>query len=271
MVDRTMPALLRSLRNRVTSLERRISRGTYQLPDRLSPTGAEVTDWNDATSVGFYWSENTAANAPFADRFLGQVFVMGGDGPIAGRLVQELQIPTTGVQGRMVWRRYFSGGAWTAWAPDAWAGLPVPIKDFGNDSFSFTFPAASWGIIAGSSDISFGVLPAKLEVELRVSGMLGTTTAAAYAMLGASCRGGLNLDPEIDQDGLGSFRATPYSNIPDAGGSQYNNPVYGTKRVVVPAGSPTTVFRLWARRNTANGTQRVQYSQLEAVPIRWVP
>ena len=115
MVDRTMPALLRNLRNRVTSLERRIARGTFQLPGRLGATGAEVTDWNDAVNVGFYWSENTAAHAPFADRFIGQVFVMGGDGPLAGRLVQEVRIPTTGTQGQLTWRRFYSGGVWSAW------------------------------------------------------------------------------------------------------------------------------------------------------------
>ena len=58
MVDRTMPALLRNLRNRVTSVERRIARGTFQLPARLSQTGAEVTDWGDAVLPGFYWGVN---------------------------------------------------------------------------------------------------------------------------------------------------------------------------------------------------------------------
>ena len=115
MVDRSQSALLRKLSNRLTSVERRLGRGAFNLPPRLTPTGAEVTDWNDATAVGFYWCENTAANSPYPDRFLGQVFVMGGDGPLAGRIVQEVRIPTTGVQGQATWRRFYSG-TWSAWS-----------------------------------------------------------------------------------------------------------------------------------------------------------
>lgn len=115
MVDRTMPALLRSLRNRVTSLERRISRGTYQLPDRLAPNGEQVTDWNTALAAGFYWSED-AANGPRSGALVGVVRVVGG-GTFQGRLVQEVSIPTgVGAQYPMTWRRVWTGTAWTTWA-----------------------------------------------------------------------------------------------------------------------------------------------------------
>ena len=63
MVDRTAAALLRSLRNRMTSVERRIARGTFQLPGRLSVNGQRVADWDDALAAGFYWGHD-AANQP---------------------------------------------------------------------------------------------------------------------------------------------------------------------------------------------------------------
>lgn len=96
---------------RIELLERRLARGF--LPERLQPNGAEVTDWNEATAVGFYWCENTALNAPRADRFVGEVFVVGG-GALAGRIVQEVRIPTNSIQGAATWRRVYDG-TWRPW------------------------------------------------------------------------------------------------------------------------------------------------------------
>lgn len=123
MVDRTMPALLRSLRNRVTSLERRLSRGTYQLPDRLSPMGAEVTDWNQAVAAGFYWGASAAHQpvhlvdyyGPTAHAWwVGLVQVM----PVPGgavRIVQTLTRPNY-PEGWEFSRQSNDGGAsWSAW------------------------------------------------------------------------------------------------------------------------------------------------------------
>lgn len=117
MVDRTMPALLRSLKNRVTSLERRVARGSYQLPDRLSQTGAEVTDWNDAVSNGFYWSTGSAANNPVGNIAVGVVTSMGPTGGY-NRVMQEVWFPSTAlVNQRKTWRRVLDlvTGTWTAW------------------------------------------------------------------------------------------------------------------------------------------------------------
>lgn len=272
MVDRTMPALLRNLRNRVTSLERRIARGTFQLPGRLSPTGAEVTDWDNAVNAGFYWGVNAAHQPTFgtATHWVGQVEVFNDDASTV-KIVQTLMRPdvSTGPSFKRYWRSDTS--AWSAWGyEDATAGLPLPISDYGNDNFSFTFTAASWGVIAGSSEITFGALPAPMMVDLRYNAQAGTTTAAAYAMLGVACIGGLTLNPDVNQvTGVQDFRDTPFANTPDSG-TAIQLPVVGLKRVIVPAGSPTTRFRLWARRNTANGTQRMNYSRVEAIPVRWM-
>lgn len=109
-----MSGLLRRLGTRVTSLERRIARGTFQLPDRLGGLGEQVTDWNSVRSAGFYWSED-AANGPRTGVLVGVVKVVGG-GTLAGRVVQEVSLPTSTID--MVpagWRRVWVSNAWTAW------------------------------------------------------------------------------------------------------------------------------------------------------------
>ena len=147
--------------------------------------------------------------------------------------------------------------------------LPAPLVDRGDSAFSFTFPAGSWGNIAGSTALTFGVLERPLMVEIRVEGIGGTTTGSSYAMLGAGCRGGLDLDPQVDQaTGLQTFQGCPFTNIPDTSVG-YNNPMSGTKIVTIPAG-PLTDIRLWARRSAAIGTQRINYSSIIVTPIRWM-
>jgi hypothetical protein len=91
----------------------RQERRTPRLPDRLSWLGQEVTDWDDATEAGFYWSDTGAVNGPFADRWQGQVTPMGGS--LAGRTRQEVSIPTTGATGRVTWSRVYNGVSWSAW------------------------------------------------------------------------------------------------------------------------------------------------------------
>jgi len=165
MVDRTMPALLRSLRNRVTSLERRISRGTCQLPDRLAPNGEQVTDWNTALAAGFYWSED-AANGPRTGALVGVVRVVGG-GTYQGRLVQEVSIPTgVAAQYPMTWRRVWTGTGWTAWAQ-----LTGNIIDW-------TVPALQNGFtLASVGGVRYCVTPYRVELQ---GGLYRTTTPSSF-------------------------------------------------------------------------------------------
>ena len=60
---RDMVAQGRETDMRLTLLERRLA--SAGIPERLGPNGQEVLDWDDATSVGFYYG-TSAANGPVA-------------------------------------------------------------------------------------------------------------------------------------------------------------------------------------------------------------
>lgn len=104
---------VKTLDSRVSALER--SGGL--LPQRLAVTGRQVTDWNQATEPGWYWSDAGATNAPNAGAFVGEVKVSGG--AFAGRLVQEASLPSMTLQDmRRTWRRVRQeNGTWSAWVP----------------------------------------------------------------------------------------------------------------------------------------------------------
>lgn len=113
LIDKSFAGMMRARERDITELQRRLARAGA-LPDRLGPTGAEVTDWNLAVQPGFYWSNPGALNAPSGDGFVGEVFVVGG-GTFAGRIVQELRSPTDGATGRITVRRIYNGTTWGPW------------------------------------------------------------------------------------------------------------------------------------------------------------
>lgn len=132
LIDKSFEGMLRDGDRQITELQRRLARAGA-LPDRLGPTGAEVTDWNLAVQPGFYWSNPGALNAPSGDGFVGEVFVVGG-GTFAGRIVQELRIPTNGATGRTTVRRIYDGTTWGPWrlvggdgaGPSTWRLATMP-------------------------------------------------------------------------------------------------------------------------------------------------
>lgn len=104
----------RDTNERLDLLEGRIG----LLPDRLSTSGAELTDWNEAISPGFYWSVG-AANSPIPDDagsgswWSGLVYVHPGD-EVGPRIFQEAR-EARGAQSGRVFRRYYNGTSWQAW------------------------------------------------------------------------------------------------------------------------------------------------------------
>jgi hypothetical protein len=54
-------------------------------PGRLGPAAVQVTDWNDATEAGFYWSTSGADHQPYSSTWQGHV-----DVGQSGRVVQTL-------------------------------------------------------------------------------------------------------------------------------------------------------------------------------------
>lgn len=86
------------------------------LPPRLSDTGQQVMDWNDAESVGFYWSDPTALNVPPSSptQLLGTVTA----GLISGVPVIIQELSRAGDSQTVKWSRYRnSSGVWASWVP----------------------------------------------------------------------------------------------------------------------------------------------------------
>lgn len=85
---------------------------------RISPEGQMVTDWNLATTAGFYWSIS-AANAPVPDDAGSGIWWSGvvtyHPGNSAGvRIFQEVREGRQATSTR-TFRRYFNGTSWSAW------------------------------------------------------------------------------------------------------------------------------------------------------------
>lgn len=114
---RTPQGFFERIMQRLEALETRLGR---ILPGRLGPQGVEITDWDDATAVGFYWGRPSIPNSPemSTSSFSGVVYYDGN--PTPTRLMQEAWVITDPVSGRgsLTWRRVHVNGAWTAWALD---------------------------------------------------------------------------------------------------------------------------------------------------------
>lgn len=94
-----------------TTAGRLVSVGWMGLGDTISRTAKELTDWNDATTSGTYWSSTSsaAANAPLGDASRTWVGLVSAQS--ASNLFQ-FAIPTN--RNRIAFRRRL-GGTWTAW------------------------------------------------------------------------------------------------------------------------------------------------------------
>lgn len=141
-----------------------LTQGTIQdsvLPARLSsPIGATVTDWNNATVVGWYYGSVGTANSPVGSAaFYGYVSV----GPNTNNLVQRVwdQGGTT-----TSYIRKRSGGTWGSWVTEqtskadqdaAYVGLSNPQLITGAKSFGPTvkiYNSASTGAMLIGYDVN---------------------------------------------------------------------------------------------------------------------
>ena len=231
MVDRTMPALLRSLKNRVTALERRLARGSYQLPPRLQQTGEQVADWNDAVQVGFYSATAAAANAPEARALVGQVFY----DVAAGVIAQEVFSPSTnGPLRNITWRRVYSGGAWSAWSksPDV------------------LFSERTSGNIGGITTAWVQVTPISVPLTLtrpsnvRLSLMLFTYSSVVSDVVAIAVRDGATE--------LQSWTNQANSSPTTAGTGQAT-----FLECIMPLAAGSHTFTLWVTRAAGSGTVTV--------------
>ena len=97
-----------------TSNAANITSGTLldaRLPSRIGTTATQVTDWNTATSSGFYWSTNTATNAPAGSYLQGWV--------VASSSTECTQVAIAygsgGTTGAQAWRRHRTSSTWGSW------------------------------------------------------------------------------------------------------------------------------------------------------------
>lgn len=260
-VPRTMEEILRDTRRRLLLVERRLSvRGG--LPARLGPNGAQITDWNNATEVGFYWSDNGALNTPVADRFVGEVYVING-GPLAGRVIQEVMLPAFSNMVTRTWRRTYNPttGAWSAWfATNTSDALPDPKWSFGPSATSLTGGASSWQLIANSTFTY--TPPYDLWVDVEASAIMKASTG--YSMLGINITGGRTVGTDEAPDNSGSTSHwTPFTS--STVDTSVKTPV---KRLLLPGGVGTN-FMIYARRNVGSGTHTCNYPTLMLLPVRW--
>lgn len=242
MVDRTMPALLRSLKNRVTSLERRLARGSYQLPPRLQQTGEQVTDWNDAVQVGFYWSTATAANRPpVALPLVGQVFYNAD----AGIIEQVLTTPSTNEPLRNVtWRRVYSGGSWSAWS----------------ESPSILYSERASGNIGGITTAWVQITPISIPLTLvRAARVRFSLTVFTYSSVAADVA---VIELRDGASGIQSWTNSANSSPSIAATGQVHN-----FECVLPIATGAHTFTLWVTRAAGSGTITVSPS---AVNLCWL-
>lgn len=188
MPERDLLTLLASYGSDIDRLKRRLSRmgGAFTLPDRLGPLGQGVLDWNtDASLPGFYWSDNTAVNGPVADRLMGTTWVISG-GSLAGRIIQEVMLPSASASVLRTWRRIYSGTSWTAWYPSGWQ----PTNYFVYRSSAQSIPNAAWTPISwnantlneGSIGFSGGVFTIPVKGTYLINAMVHYATLAATSV-----------------------------------------------------------------------------------------
>ena len=84
-----------------------------QLPGRLQEQALRITDWNTATTNGFYQSGPAATNVPVVDKYiLGQVW----NHDTTGNCTQEVHVFVgDGPTDTQSYRRDMNGGTWGAW------------------------------------------------------------------------------------------------------------------------------------------------------------
>lgn len=90
------------------------------LPTRLQTLNGFVTDWDNATTSGFYSGTDTATNSPTAHYYSGVV-----SAPTAAIIIQTVFRVGTPTNNR-VYTRVYSGG-WSAWAEIAMYGSVQPL------------------------------------------------------------------------------------------------------------------------------------------------
>jgi hypothetical protein len=140
--------------------------------------------------------------------------------------------------------------------------LPDPLIAIGTASGTIGGTAGVFGALGGISTASFGALTRDLLVDVRYNAIVATTTTASYARIGVAVSGGVTIAADTDSFGNSWPGLTPFSVNVD------QLPAYGSKMVIIPAGSSST-FTFQAMRSVASGTQIANYATMQLIPVRW--
>lgn len=114
---RSPDGMLEDFKLRIELLERDSALG---MAPRVGPLGQEVSDWNDAIDVGFYWATQTAANRPPTGSWASAV-VYRNHMEGFERIIQDAVKPTTTVNEQGVqWRRVGYKDGFGNWVFGIW-------------------------------------------------------------------------------------------------------------------------------------------------------
>lgn len=180
---------------RIELLERRLG----ALPDRLSSTGQQVTDWDDAMAAGNYWSETSALNNPIGNIASGRVRVWDGS---TKRITQEIGIPSTfavniGAWWQRTWVDTTGWGPWvvygvkTLYRSSSVLAVPTASTAAANitwDSNPFPFLTAGYGFTYGGSGVFTCTLAGVYTVAAQAA--VGTPSAPTPLVVLLAVNGG---------------------------------------------------------------------------------
>lgn len=120
-IPRTLSEFITWTVREITALKRRRA----SLPGRLSPDAQEVTNWNDATEPGFYWSAPGATNSPGGPAVNG--YVTYGENLGVPRIMQVVYEAYPAPRAAQPFVRRGDGSTWTAWSGGDTDWVDVPL------------------------------------------------------------------------------------------------------------------------------------------------
>jgi len=302
---RTPAGLIQRIMQRLTSVESRLARGGA-LPDRLGADGLQVTDWNTATDVGFYWGSGASNQPSGATKWVGITQSADGGATLVQTLIRP-DAPTAPVQ-----TRTYSAGAWGAWGP-ASAGTTVQpgvIQPFGGATIPvgwllcngqaisrttyaplFAVIGTSYGIGDGSTTFNVPDMRGKVPVgldgtsdfpTLGVSGGEKAHTLTTpempshqhqqfYASNAISAGGGSSVGGMTSSGATGATAAQQYVAAVGGGGAHNNLQPYLTVNFIISTGYVAGSFNPSALppRLDARGAQITDWNSATDAGFYW--
>lgn len=241
-IRKDFEGLMTDTRDRLAIVERRIG----ALPDRLREGGQQVTNWNDAKAVGFYWGID-ATNQPVP---------IGG--PVAwwsgiiqsfnggARILQTLSRPDA--PGYPTYSRFYtsSSGTWSEWASSEGPGGYSERVATNITNVTSTYTQIT--------PISVTVTLAR-ATKLRLSAGFTTYSTVSADVVGAQIRDGASSVFDI---------ARAANSSPSIVGTTNTHNV----EQIVTAAAGTHTYTLWVVRGAGSGSITIHISTVAKAWLR---